>query len=160
MIGISNYHNYVAKHNLSLTRYEGIIIWDAKFGAVPQDVLFFPSTWNRQGSFKEFLLIEIQKPNATVFQVYFQGMRWILPDLEERIINTKSVEIFVGSQTSSCRASYVAITFGSYTPDEEVFILEETNNLQISISNVTRQVKLKDWPNEFGIAKLYEPIAW
>lgn len=160
MIGLSNYRAYATKHNISLTRYEGIIVWNPKLGALPQEVLFFPAKWNKQGSFKEFLLQELQRPNATAYQIYFQGMRWILPNLEESLNNTKSIEILVGSPPSLCRASYVALTFGPYTPDEDNFTFEETHNLAISIDNVTKQVKLKDWPDQLGIAKLYEPIDW
>lgn len=61
MINLTNYLDFAKEHNRNLNRYKGIMIWNPKFGSLPQDVLFVPSYWHKKGSFEDFLKNEFSR---------------------------------------------------------------------------------------------------
>ncbi|WP_156131348.1 hypothetical protein [Pedobacter kyungheensis] len=164
MIGISNYLNYAKEHDRRLVHYDGIVIYAPEFGPLPQDVMFLPQAWNKKGDFEEFMVTALSKEDSKLYQVYFQGIRWIMPDIVEVLKSTKSVKIKVGSKNTVCKATYATLTFDE-TPDlekdPEVTIgTTPTKMLPLMINSNKLIVRLQDIPEEMGTLKLYQPIVW
>lgn len=158
MIGLTNYLNFAKEHNRKLNRYEGIMIWNPKFGSLPQDVLFVPAYWDKKGSFEDFLKNEFSKKDFIIYQIYFQGIRWILPDLEQKLNDTKYVAIGLGYEYQISKVSYVALTFSPDSMIEEE--LNIINELPIMIDGEKKIIRLYNGLSYMGNAKLYESIFW
>lgn len=162
MIGLTNYLNFAKAQNKKLIRVEGIMIYYPEFGSLPQDVLFAPVVWDRKGDFKHFLINEFAKEDFVIYQTYFQGMRWILPDLEERLASTKKNVIKAGNNYNEAWVTYVAITFDvtGIKNSEDSIMLSRDKLLQIIIRDYKTAIRLQDLPDEMGTGKLFEPIFW
>lgn len=164
MIGISNYLNFAKEYNKCLIHREGIVIYAPELGPLPQDILFLPQKWDKKGNFEEFMITTLLKEDIRLYQVYFQGIRWIMPDIVEVLKSTKSVEIKIGSKNTLCKATYATLTFDE-TPDlekdpEVTISTTPTKMLPLMISSNKLIVRLQDIPEEMGTLKLFQPIVW
>ncbi|WP_231490141.1 hypothetical protein [Pedobacter sp. Leaf170] len=160
MIGLTNYLNYAKEHNIVLHRYEGIIIWNTSFGPLPQEVLFLPVEWDGSSNFENFVEQEFSKEDAAIYQVYFQGMRWIMPSLADSLNNARYINVGVGTNYNLSRASYVAITFVTDANNDEFTLTERIRTLPVMVTDKRLTVKLHDDSPRFGTAKLFETINW
>lgn len=160
MIGLYNYLNYAAGQGRKLVRYEGILIYDPAFGNLPQDVLFMPIVWNHKNGFEDFLIKQFSNEKAHLYQVYFQGIRWILPDLEKKLSSCGFVEIQIGLKPRKVKATYAALTFDETTPaisEDEDHVSKKTT-LPMIIKHIKLETDIIEIPPEFGYLKLFEPI--
>lgn len=166
MIGVNNYLQYANKNNKNIVHYEGILIYSPEFGPsrLPQEVLFMPQEWNREISFEDFLLKNLNERDKTLYQVYFQGVRWIIPDLESELENAKFISIKIGDKDISGRATYAKLSFEqlhqTIGSPFEVLLPSIRTDLKLVFKKSTFKVGLIDAPESIGVLKLYQAINW
>lgn len=163
MSSTSNYFEYANKSNRDLTQYEGILIYSTQHGPLPQEILFLPCKWNKKGRFEIFLVKTFSKGDKILYQVYFQGIHWIMPNIVEKLSTSKYADIKIGN-SGLYKATYVLLTFDQ-SPDplrDEMIIppISTLIDLPIAVDGHQMKVKLMDLPDEIGTLKIYESIDW
>ncbi len=163
MISSFDYFEYANKYKRDLLQYVGILIYSPDHGALPQEVLYLPCKWNKKGHFENFLKETFASGDKVLYQVYFQGVRWVMPNVVEKLSASRYINIKVG-YSGTYKASYAQLTFDrSPDPlhDETVLSpLSTSIDLPITVDGCQMHVKLMDLPNEIGKLKIYEPIDW
>lgn len=166
MVGLNNYLQYAIKSNKNIVPYEGILIYASKFGPspLPQDILFMPKSWNREIDFEDFLVKSLHEKDKTLYQVYFQGVRWIIPEVGSELNKAKFIPIKIGNKEILGRATYAKLTFEQLDEsigDPSDFLPPSVRtDLKLVIRNSTFNVGLIDAPESIGVLKLYQSINW
>jgi len=92
--------------------------------------------------------------------VYFQGIRWIMPDLEESLkqwafINAEAVDGYFNKAS-------LKISYGKITCDNSHADLEEDDDIKrlfiLHVFGADVRLNITEFPKEVGPAKLFEKI--
>lgn len=163
MTSTSNYFEYANKFKRDVTQYEGILIYSPEHGPLPQEVLFSPCKWDKKGRFESFLVKTFSDGDKVLYQVYFQGIRWIMPDIVDKLSSSKYVLIKIGN-AKVYRATYVLLTFDqSSDPLRDETVISPSSaliDLPIIVDGHQMKSKLIDLPDDIGKLKIYESIDW
>ncbi|SFE45684.1 hypothetical protein SAMN05518672_106189 [Chitinophaga sp. CF118] len=155
----NNYQEYAKKFNRQLHSISGLIIYDTTY-PIPPSVVIIPCDI-RPGQDLNTLVREQLLNNKTEgILVYFQGIRWIMPDLEEPLkqwtfVNAEAVDGYFNK--ASLKISYGKVTYDNSNAD-----LEEGDDVKrlfiLNVFGTDVRLKITEFPKEVGPAKLFEKI--
>lgn len=99
---------------------EGILIY-ADENRIPQDAIFFKATKSNNQDINDLLLTVLKDSLNTGYIIYFQGIRWMQPNLFEVLTSASfskgQIEYFDYhilpnlSETKNCKIAYGKVTF-------------------------------------------------
>lgn len=133
-ITVSQFLQYAKAQNEVVNEFEGIIIY-YETDSIPQDVFLLPCKVEYKGSFKDFAINTLKNYKGELIEIYFQGMRWGMPDLLREVggmnyINCKRITANSGffNMRISAGIIFANATFAkedkNYKENKEKFILE------------------------------------
>jgi len=82
--------NEAKAQNRKLFAMEGIIFY-FDTDSIPQEVYLIPVKLNYKGDFEDFVHKTLDSFQGKALDVYFQGMRWMMPNLLEEVQNMKYI---------------------------------------------------------------------
>jgi len=159
MIGLTSYLNYAIAQKRDLSVAEGIIIYSTVASDIPQEVFFIPVAINKDRNFDAFIKETLSNPSNYTYVVYFQGIRWIMPDLSSVVRSLKSVPIQYGTKNKLMQLSFGKITFDkTYPGDPDIEIDLTVTKVDVIYNETPFKLNVTEWPAANGVAKLFEKI--
>ncbi len=79
-ITISQFFNFAKAQNEIINEFEGIIFY-YETDSIPQDVFLLPCKVEYKGDFTDFVVNTLKNYKGKLIEIYFQGMRWGVPNL-------------------------------------------------------------------------------
>lgn len=160
MIGLSSFLDYAKAQKIALSPVEGIIMYDDSQG-IPQEVIFIPKTLKKGGRLKGLIRKTLSASTTVAYVVYFQGIRWVIPDLETTVANLNSNQIVYGQARVSAKISYGRLTFNTTVrPDPDVTIDRTIHKVSVLYNNSAYQLKVTELPDKMGAMVLFEPLKF
>jgi|GEM_PF-2309422 len=160
MLSISDYLQHAKSQSRQLHSVEGIVIYDPGMGSLPQDILFLPGKWDKKGSLEDFITKKVGDKEI-LYQVYFQGIRWIMFDVEKILHSSKFTEIKIGKPLRNVNVTYAELIFDkTINVSNEEIIDTRDRYLPISVHGKNSNIQLIDLPDSYGTLKIYKPIMW
>lgn len=159
-MSLTSYLDYANAQNKVIDTVKGIIIYPDTSG-IPQEVLFIPTTEPLGGSFNTYLSDFLSKRSPLAYTVYFQGIRWIVPD----IADTLSSLIYIKGSLNQYiigGIKEVRISYGGFVFDKrEIPALDKTPKpVLLSVNGKSYSLSYLDFNNELGIPKAFEKISF
>lgn len=160
MTGISTFLSYAKGQEIPLSPMEGIIMYNDSLG-IPQEVIFIPITLKKGRRLKGLIRKTLSDQSTFAYVVYFQGVRWVLPDLESTVANLNTNQIIYGHAKVSAKISYGRLTFNtSVRADPDVGIDETIHDVPIVFNNRSYKLKVTELPDRFGAMVLFEKVEF
>jgi hypothetical protein len=161
---LPNFINYTDAQDIKLDSVKGLIIYPND-SAIPQDVLFIPTTRSLGGSFNEFVKDVLKDSSSICYVTYFQGIRWIMQDLKEVIDSLKyekgTLSLFLLGKIKKVRVSYGIIVFNK---DQLKMITEPVDRtpkpLTITFDGLSFEIHYVNMVNDLGIPKGFQKIEF
>ncbi|MCZ4221877.1 hypothetical protein [Pedobacter rhodius] len=116
--------------NRKLQAQNGIMIYDSKNGSIPQEVYFIPASLKENEDQFDMINRVLQCSTTIAYQIYFQGIRWIMPNLKSVLSNLKGDEIKYGYKSVNLRVCYIKLIFDITLNDD---VTDDDNSSQESI---------------------------
>jgi len=159
MIGLTSYLDYAIAQKKDLSYVEGIIIYPVAIDGIPQEVFFIPGSMKKDENFNNFLIETFSNRSNHTYVVYFQGIRWIMPDIEDVIKSMKPLQIEYGTKHKLMSVGYGKITFDKTHPGDPD-VGEDLSNTEVPVlyNKIPFILNVTAWPNYNGIAKLFERL--
>jgi len=160
MLEISTaWFSFAKGQNRNLVHAEGLIIYPDQ-DALPQDIYFYPLGKDSVLTLSEVISSKLSDTSAIAYQVYFQGIHWIQPDVLDRLLELK----YVKGQTSlwmfpdkSVRLTIGIIIFdNTMALDPNNPYNDQKTKMILSIGNSEYNIQLQEAPREIGVAKYLE----
>jgi len=160
MMSLTAHLDYAKAQNKVIDTLKGIIIYPDTSG-IPQEVLFIPTTEPLGGSFDTVFSKIFRKQTPAAYIVYFQGIRWIIPDIADTlsslIYKKGSLSLYILGTSKEVRISY-----GSFIFDKRQFPDPDKTPKPVILSVDGKDLSLAyvDLNNELGVLKGFEKIPF
>lgn len=159
MIGLSLYLEYAKAQNKDLSYVEGIIIYDNSQQRIPPVMIFIPTILNKQKNIEGLLTEKLSNNNTRGYIIYFQSLKWILPDLADRVKSLKHIVISYGALHKPHKVSYGKFTFDKTLKGDPDNIEDNTlTRVPIVLNNKREYLLVSELPDAMGTPKLFEKI--
>ena len=159
MIGLTSYMEYATAQKKVLNVKEGIVIYSTDEQEVPMVVVFIPAVLKSKEDFSTFLKRAFSDPASSAYIVYFQAVRWILPDIADTIRSLKSNPLQYGVNKKEMKVSYGRLTFDkTYAHDPENVQDLSSGEVDIIYTGNRFTLTVSEWPDVNGTLKLFEKI--
>lgn len=159
MSSMTSFLAYAEARNRVLKPIDGVIMYPFEETAIPQYVYFMPKTLAEGEHLSEFFKHQFFYLPDLFYVLYFNPIRWILPDLAERIQSLECIPVGYGKDRKLFQLSYGRITF-DVTPasDEPDFEEQTVFIVPLYIAGTNFFINVVELPNNMGTPKLFEKI--
>lgn len=160
MIGLSAYLEYAKAQNKELLTVEGIVIYDNSVTALPMFMIFIPAKIEKNVKIEKCMEETLLKPDSRGYIIYFQSIKWILPNLEDIVRTLDYKLIKYGDSSKSCKISYGRFTFDkSIKGDPENITLNNViTQVPIFLGDRKLVLLVSELAEDIGTPKLFEAI--
>lgn len=159
MCSMTSFLAYAEAKNRVLKHIDGVIMYPFEETAIPQYVYFMPKTLTAGESLSRFFEQQFLYLPDIFYVLYFNPIRWILPDLAERIHSLDCVPIAYGKNQKLFQLSYGRITF-DVTPGTQEGESEEQTifRVPVYIGETNFFINVVELPGTMGTPKLFEKV--
>jgi hypothetical protein len=159
MIGLAAYLKYANWQKRELSSIEGIVIYDDSSIAIPAYVVFIPVTFEKGKEVKQSLEETLLRPNPRAYIIYFQAIRWILPDLADIVKSLNYIKVNYGGLYLSRKVSYGKFTFDKTLKGDESIPTDNTiTRVPVQIDDKVLFLYISELTDDMGTPKLFEKI--
>lgn len=159
MSSMTSFLAYAEARNRVLKPIDGIIMYPFEETTIPQYVYFMPKTLAEGECLSEFFKHQFLYLPDLFYVLYFNPIRWILPDLAERIQSLQCIPAGYGKDQKLFQLSYGRITFDVTPVSEEPDFEEQTVfRVPLYIAETNFFINVVELPNNMGTPKLFEKI--
>jgi len=160
-ISLSQFFNNARAQNSIINEFEGIIIYH-ETDSIPQDVFLIPCKVEYTGSFSDFVLNTLRDLKGQALEIYFQGMRWGMPNLLEVVkkmnyikgkritTNENSFQLRISAGKIFSDATFTVKVPGYRANNTEFLIEIESKRFSFTTSDYDREKN--------GLPVFFEPI--
>lgn len=159
MSSMTSFLAYAEARNRVLKPIDGVVMYPFEETAIPQYVYFMPKTLVEGEHLSEFFKHQFLYLPDLFYVLYFNPIRWILPDLAQRIQSLECIPVGYGKDRKLFQLSYGRITF-DVTPasDEPDFEEQTIFRVPLYITETNFFINVVELPNNMGTPKLFEKI--
>lgn len=160
MCSMTSFLAYAEAKNRILECIDGIIMFPFEENAIPQYVYFMPKTLAEGELLSSFFEQQFLYLPDIFYVLYFNPIRWILPDLAERIHSLDYVPAGYGRDRRLFQLSYCRITFDvtSVTQQEQEPEEQTIFRVPFYIGETNFFINVVELPSTMGTPKLFEKV--
>lgn len=159
MSSMTSFLAYAKTKNRVLKPMEGVIMYPFEEISIPQYVYFMPKNLAKGESLSNFFKGQFLYLPDMFYVLYFNPVRWILPDLAERIQSLECRSVGYGKDQKLFELSYGRITFDITPASQEPEPEEQTIfRVPLYINEANFFINVVELPNTMGTPKLFEKV--
>lgn len=159
MCSLFSFLAYSEAQDRVLQRLNGIILYPYTESGIPEYVHFMPKNLVKGVSLGSYFKRKVLYLPDQFFVLYFNPIRWILPDLANTMKSLNAIPIEYGKHRLNFLLSYGRITF-DVTPRDICPEPEETLLMRVPLFlyNKSIFINVMEIPEMMGTPKLFEKV--
>ncbi|MBB6501683.1 hypothetical protein [Pedobacter cryoconitis] len=150
---------YAEARSRVLETVDGVLMYPYSENSIPQYVYFMPKKLAEDERLGEFFNHQFLYLPDIFYVLYFNPVRWILPDLAERMQSLEYVPVAYGRDRILFQLSYGRITF-DVTPKKTEEEPEEPTLFRVPLymGETSFFINVVELPTTMGTPKLFEKV--
>ena len=159
MNNIFSFLAYAKAQNLVLKNIDGIILYHLTESAIPEYIYFMPKRLVGNRSLSKFFNCQFKYIPEKFYLIYFNPIRWVLPDLPETMRSIQGIAIEYGNNRLLFQLTYGRVTF-DITQARKGKTKDDLSEYQVPIylGDKCYFINVVDLPDSMGIPKLFEKL--
>ncbi|SEL38848.1 hypothetical protein [Parapedobacter koreensis] len=157
MFTITSYQEYAKDFGIRLKSYEGILMYVDNGAEIPEQVLFIPVSINRKKTMMEAVQEILASERQTAYELYFQAVKWIMPDAGKKLRQLKHIDINYNHRTAM-KLVFGKFTFTDKPIDLDVKEDETEYGITLAIDGQIYSIQVRDLPFSYGYHKFFERL--
>jgi len=159
MSSLNSFLAYAEAQNLVLKTLDGIVMYHLTEAAIPEYIYFMPRRLPIGKSLSKFFNCQFKYIPEKFYLIYFNPIRWVLPNLAEVMREIEGVAVEYGHSKLLFQLTYGRITF-DVTQCKKTNAKEDLSEFQIPIYLDEKNffINVIDLPERMGIPKVFEKL--